>query len=255
MIKKSLEFFIQSHLFLSFSTFFFSLGLLKPQTNFMYFSLALSLAVFSVYNFNRINKLKQNRLHVSQMLFYSLKQKTLQFTSLLFLLASALLYFYFLKFNGASFVILCISGIITTFYIFSSKDFSVREIPVMKSFWIATVWTTTAIILPKISCNSLHWMDLHYFLLFFALTIPGDIRDYEKDKPSMKTIPQIFGIRKAETIFYSLLVLFLLLNNRNIFEIVLTIFIVLKLFRSRLYFRHELMDGLLFILGINYLYV
>ena len=60
MIKKSLEFLIQSHLFLSFSAFVFSQGILKNQPISLYFSLALAFAVFGIYNLNRINKLKKN---------------------------------------------------------------------------------------------------------------------------------------------------------------------------------------------------
>jgi hypothetical protein len=255
MIKKSLEFLIQSHLFLSFSAFVFSQGILKNQSISLYFSLALAFAVFGIYNLNRINKLKKNLLPHETGLFYRRNKNLLQFASIFSILLSISICLYFLKMTFVSISIVSLAGIITASYIFSIKELSVREIPGMKAFWIVLVWTFLAIILPKIIYNSFQWYDLHYFILFFALSIPGDIRDYEKDKPSMKTIPQILGIRKAETLFYSVIVLFLLLNNRNIFEIVLIIFIVLKLFRSRFYFRYELLDGLLFILGINYLFV
>ena len=255
MIKKSLEFLIQSHLFLSFSAFVFSQGILKNQPISLYFSFALAFAVFGIYNLNRINKLKKNLLLLETGLFYTRNKNLLQFASIFSILISISICLYFLKMNFVSISIVSLAGIITASYIFSIKELSVREIPGMKAFWIALVWTSLAIILPKMIYNSFQWYDLHYFILFLALSIPGDIRDYEKDKSSMKTIPQILGIRKAETLFYSLIVLFLLLDNRNILEIVLIIFIILKLFRSRFYFRHELMDGLLFILGIHYLYV
>ena len=127
----------------------------------------------------------------------------------------------------------------------------------MKIIWISAVWSIVAVVLPKSIMHSFSWYDLHYFFLFFALAIPGDIRDAAFDQPKMKTIPQLIGIRNAQILCFLLFSLYLIINvillKSNIISIIILLLSSLILLHKRIPFRYELMDGLLFAIGIFHL--
>jgi hypothetical protein len=54
MIKKLISFTIHAHVLLTIAAFVFSYGILKLGPNQLEFSLALSFAVFGIYNFHRL---------------------------------------------------------------------------------------------------------------------------------------------------------------------------------------------------------
>lgn len=254
MISKWLNFLVQSHLFLAISTYFFSIGILNQNDLSVHFSLALSLAVFGVYNSNRLNKLKKNQLPVDTRLWYQKNSVILYASTVFCILISALIYFYVLSHKPSALLMFLIIGLITALYIFSIKQINLRQIPGTKAIWISIVWTIISVIIPKLNLDSFSWFDLHYFILFYALTIPGDLRDMEFDNPKMKTIPQVIGSQKSQILFFILLVLFLVFNysleDRNPLAIIIVFLFSLILFAKRFTFRFELMDGILLILGI-----
>lgn len=256
MIKKWLTFSIQSHLFLAISTFVFSMGVLGQNQHALVFSFALSLAVLGVYNLNRLNKLKKEELPSEFLFWYKENQFLLSFLATFCLLISALLYVNLLREDIATFLLLVAIGIITILYIFSIKQLNIRQIPGTKSLWVSLVWTCIAVVIPKMTLGSFERNDLLYFILFFALTIPGDLRDSAFDSPRMKTIPQLIGNRTAELVFYGFIAVFLLLNYfmnpLSLIGIILVFIYILSLNRSS--FRYELMDGLLLVLGFIYLF-
>jgi hypothetical protein len=254
MIKKLISFSIHAHLFLAISAFVFSFGILKLEPNQLEFSLALAFAVYGVYNVHRLIKLRGNKLQLEMKDWYAKHQLFLKYSSLIALLISGILYLVLIKWSTLSTLILLASSLITVFYILKFKNLNLRLIPFTKSFWIALVWTLLAVVIPKLTIGSFQFYDLNFFVLFFALTIPGDIRDYETDKPEMKTIPQLIGKRNAEILFFVLILGFLLLNYPlNLSFLVLFIMITLftiVLFQKRIPFRYELMDGLLLVVGL-----
>jgi hypothetical protein len=148
-----------------------------------------------------------------------------------------------------------LTGLITALYIFTIKQANLRQIPGTKALWISIVWTIIAVVIPKLTLDSFSWLDLHYFILFYTLTIPADMRDMEFDNPKMKTIPQLIGNRKSKLLFYFLLILFLMINyllkDRNPIEISLVLLFSLILFAKRFSLRYALIDGILLILGIS----
>jgi hypothetical protein len=258
MILKWLNFLVQSHLFLTISTFFFSIGLLNWNESSILFSVALSLAVFGVYNLNRLNKLKKNQLPTEIRLWYEKYSVVLHSSAFLCISISALIYFYVLIQMPFSLLMLGVTGLITVLYIFTIKQVNLRQIPGTKALWISMVWTIMAVVIPKLTQDSFSWLDLHYFILFYALTIPGDMRDMEFDNPKMKTIPQQIGNRKSKFLFYFLLVLFLMINNlvedRSLIEIIPVFLFSLILFAKRFSLRYALMDVILLIFGISSLF-
>lgn len=98
------------------------------------------------------------------------------------------------------------------------KLFRLREIPYLKIFLIATVWSTSTILLPIVQSENsfsiahVAVMLVERFLFIFAITIPFDIRDLEADRQAnLKTIPMLLNSQKALSLsYFSLLAFFLI---------------------------------------------
>lgn len=116
--------------------------------------------------------------------------------------------------------------------LFKSKGrkFGLRNIPAVKLFMIALVWALSSVCLPYFELQSrgnfvlppvdLLILILKRFLFVVAITIPFDIRDMFQDAMfELKTIPTIFGERKAylfcQTMLAVYLVLLFLFQNKG----------------------------------------
>jgi 4-hydroxybenzoate polyprenyltransferase len=109
------------------------------------------------------------------------------------------------------------------------QKFGLRNIPGLKTFLIALVWTMSCVLLPVLEAQDLHLADISMrditlmiakrFLLIFALAIPFDIRDLFSDRQAgLKTIPVAWGEKNAYLFCQVLLagyivLLFLFRNN------------------------------------------
>ncbi len=98
----------------------------------------------------------------------------------------------------------------------SKKLFRLREIPYLKLFVIAFVWSTTTILLPVIHARQevdnveVLLMLVERFLFILAITIPFDIRDLDVDQSvGFRTIPIRIGERKSLLLSYFLLLIFI----------------------------------------------
>jgi 4-hydroxybenzoate polyprenyltransferase len=99
------------------------------------------------------------------------------------------------------------------------KVYSLREIPFIKIFLIALVWSVITIILPilymedtNINLNAV-MMFAERFLFISAMAIPFDIRDMTADlNAGIKTIPLVFGEKTANRMSNVLMILFILLT-------------------------------------------
>jgi hypothetical protein len=77
-----------------------------------------------------------------------------------------------------------------------------REIPGIKILMIAISWGWTAYYVPTLINGTVpHGSDyrilLAFILYIIAITIPFDIRDMRHDKPQMRTLPQVLGLKGA----------------------------------------------------------
>jgi hypothetical protein len=88
----------------------------------------------------------------------------------------------------------------------------IRNIFILKSTWLALVWTITTVVFPII--NSGNVFDLNkYFLIcvqrfcfIFSIALAFNIRDYSVDKSkNMKTIPSVWGISAAKIVAFAFL--------------------------------------------------
>ena len=108
--------------------------------------------------------------------------------------------------------------------VFSSngKKFGLRKIPGLKLFLIAFVWAFSAVVLPifelqssfafEIPFKDIAILTLKRFLFVAAITIPFDIRDIFQDKTfELKTIPTVFGEKKAYLLCQLILISYLIL--------------------------------------------
>ncbi len=129
--------------------------------------------------------------------------------------------------NTSSKILLVSLALVSVAYslpIFSINDkhFGLRNIPGVKLFLIAAVWSLSCVLLPilemessieaSVTMNDSIILIAKRFLFIAAITVPFDIRDLFQDKTSeLKTIPVILGERKALLICQGLLVIYMVL--------------------------------------------
>jgi 4-hydroxybenzoate polyprenyltransferase len=143
-------------------------------------------------------------------------------------------------------ILLFFIGVLSVAYalpIFSlhDKKFGLRNIPGIKLFLIALVWSLSTVLLPileldsstvfYISSSDTILLVAKRFLFVAAITIPFDIRDLFQDKSSaLKTIPVMLGEKNAYLFCQALLGAYLVLLflfresfDKNFFALTLTI--------------------------------
>ncbi|WP_449332179.1 hypothetical protein [Sphingobacterium kyonggiense] len=96
----------------------------------------------------------------------------------------------------------------------AGKKIGLRQVPGLKVFYIALVWSLSSVGLPVVELYANHavidWYMANYLglvkILFLLLcTLPFDIRDYEQDSYyKLKTIPIILGKEKAILLSYGM---------------------------------------------------
>lgn len=146
------------------------------------------------------------------------------------------------------------------------KKFGLRNIPGIKLFLIATVWSLSTVLLPILELDSSNLFHLpsgdtmilvaKRFLFVAAITIPFDIRDLFQDRSqALKTIPVMLGEKKAYLFCQGLLILYLVLLflfresfDRNFMALALTIILSgWLIFKSNLkrneYYYFLFLDG------------
>ena len=218
--------------------------------------LFVALSIIISYNFIRFYEIKKIRLSWFKEWFFDNNIKILILS-----LISVLLMFYtlfFTPFYLKSLFILIPFSFMTLFYAvplfkIGNVEFSFRNYPSIKIFSIAIAWAGISVFFPlyeaKISFSFDVYLEfLQRFSLLFAIIIPFDIRDINSDAINLKTIPQVFGVKKSKLIGFSLLIVALFLEvlkqptNINEFFIFITVLIITALFlvfstkkRSRYY--------------------
>lgn len=203
-----------------FSNFFVSLCVVAlTYRTFLYFNLtpsnALLVLVFSatyfIYNFQRLVRMNQNEIDEANIGFrmkwvYKNKQPIL-FT-IVFAATTIVISLFYIDIK--TIIILAIMGIFSVVYVvrfipYHNKWLALRDIPFLKIFVIAFVWTLVTGLLPLISGKELIQINLQHilflskqFLFVVAITIPFDIRDMKYDvEKGIKTFPLVMGVKKT----------------------------------------------------------
>ncbi len=176
---------------------------------------------------------------------------------------AALILFFQLPIQLSSLWILGLAGIIVMGYALPIPVVgkSLRDISGLKSLWITIVWVLL-LYFPLLQYNrTIDHTDLAIIGLFtFVQIIPFDIRDLSYDPVSMKTLPQLIGIRGSRltgTILIALLIPTIL--NIHPFHFLLIITALFALFGlwwkqtpERLLLLEFIWDGTLIVLGLYY---
>jgi 4-hydroxybenzoate polyprenyltransferase len=165
---------------------------------------------------------------------------------------------------------------LTIFYsipVFGHKKnlFRLREIPFLKIFLIAAVWSASTIFLPIVQSENSFGMAhvsailIERFLFILAITIPFDIRDLEADRhEGLKTIPIALNAKRSMVLSYLLLLSFFVISVihyqfRNDWYITGAIgisalstytFLKFPYFRNMTYYHYGILDGTMLLQGM-----
>lgn len=87
----------------------------------------------------------------------------------------------------------------------------VRSVPGIKIFFVAACLSITTVLLPLLQANYVLNLKVFVFLIqrFFlivVLIIPFEIKDVFADVPTLRTLPQVLGVKKTKVVAYCLLV-------------------------------------------------
>lgn len=190
-------------------------------SNWFLYALAISLATFSVYNLQRIYKFKKQTILQTET-YEWLKQRMYWMNPLAIIcgILALLLSAYLVKDVLSNGWLFLFTVLVSIFYVVPFFGKRLREIPFLKTFLIAVVWTSVLFYIPwlnegrktEVVQNEL----TAFFLLFSALTIPFDIRDMEQDRLQHKTLPLLFGVTVSKVVALALLAVFyLIIANIN----------------------------------------
>lgn len=268
---------IHSHIYISLGAVLLTVSAqiqlgMKPQWHPWLF--LIFFATLFEYNIHRLVTVLTNNEALKSEKYHWIRENLTKFYGLVFIS--------FIGFAGSAFLVkkevliaLAPLAILTIFYsipVFGNKKqlFRLRELPYLKIFLIAFVWSAVTILLPVIQSDMLFKTDhvvailVERFFFIFAIAIPFDIRDMETDKnEGLKTIPHLINEKKAMAISYLSLLLFFLIsffhyqskNNWFIIEALglsaLTTYLFLwsAKIRNTSWYHHGVLDGTLLLQG------
>lgn len=161
-----------------------------------------------------------------------------------------------------------LSVLVSIFYVVPFFGKRLREVPFLKTFLIAIVWTCVLFYIPwlnerrktEVVQNEL----TAFFFLFAALTIPFDIRDMEQDRMQHTTLALYLGVTISKLVSVVFLVVFyFIIANINqeigknvLFGIIVLLTSLLVLFtnsKRSIYFFAAL-DGTMVLFGLVYFF-
>jgi 4-hydroxybenzoate polyprenyltransferase len=193
------------------STLTFGIGSFQHFKNALLYAICSFFATLFVYNLQRLMRFEDVK-HQASLRHKWLVQhkKALILLSLTGLVGAA--FTYLILGIDNDFILLAVLTIIGFLYAFRIKGTSaVREIPFLKIYLIATVWSLVTVFWSSYREETLN-MDTLYLIIsvglyIVAATIPFDVRDLLYDHPKQKTIPQLAGINGSKWIGITLLLI------------------------------------------------
>ena len=214
LLKKIFDFYIFSNIHVALATFSLTkITLLQYKISENTIPFFVFFSTIVAYNLIRYYELNDSKDSWFRRWFYHnlVLLKLLTFISIfgiLFFLKEVLL---------ISLLLLIPFLLITIFYAipilkYKGKWKSIRNYPTLKIFSIGIAWAGITVLFPLV--NNKIDIDLIALLIFvqrilivIVITIPFDIRDVSYDCSSLKTIPQVYGIKKTKYIGVILLML------------------------------------------------
>jgi hypothetical protein len=259
---KTFLFFFHSYVLLAFVAFIFSLGILPHSLFSLEFSSAIALAVFGVYNGHRLLKFRQSKLTREMNAWLSKNLLAIRSFVVFGLVLSCVLFIHLFSLFSSAIFLLGITLLLSAFYSGLFPYLILREIPFLKAVLVTISWFIVLVYISKSYGHNFQYIDFSFLILFYALTLPSDLKDIKFDPASFKTIPQLIGSKKSLFLFNVLMALFLLLNCINgrlnlFYSISILLFLILL---TRYYllksssFRLELFDFSLVLVGLGFLF-
>lgn len=260
-----LKFLVQSNLVVSISGGFLTFGIAKHFSinHSIQYGLLVFLLIFAVYTLQRIaDKSGFHDVFLEKHDFSSIIVSVIALILALILGISLFNFSFLLVTLSLVFAFLCY------WYTMPVLGKKLREVPGIKIVVIAFTWTYACVFFPALNegveLNKLLILSCLIFIYITATILPFDIRDVATDKMKHGTIPQLIGVIPTKIIGILLLLIFVLgnlfyevvkLENwvffvATISQIILILFVSQK--RNYLYFG--LVDALIVLLGVSYLY-
>lgn len=175
-----------------------------------FYILFVGFATLATYNFQRIVKFRNRPEYLkagrNNWLFRNRKK-----LSLITLIAGIGTSFFAFYLPIQAYPTLFFMALLSLLYVVrfiprKGKRLALRDLPLMKVFLIALVWTVVSVVIPLQTgsgvestsfTRSFGLVLLEKFAFLMAITIPFDIRDVAFDDPNQQTIPQLLGVQKS----------------------------------------------------------
>ncbi len=193
-------------------------------------SILLFFSTLTAYNLQRIIKIKTAFPENPGERHNWIKENRI-FLMILSLISSIAALFY-IDFNQIeSLAIIILISFISIAYVYVNNGKGLREIPFFKIFLVGAIWGIGTVLIPlmyhTVNINQLHYLQiLRIITLIIAITIPFEIRDLKYDKPEIRTIPQVVGIKGSKiagiVLMLSFLAISVVLNTNNTADIIMT---------------------------------
>jgi 4-hydroxybenzoate polyprenyltransferase len=202
---KYLKLFVFSNLFIACAA-----GLMMMQTCMIFNLPATELSWLTffgtlfLYNFHRLYRFRKSRLVKDSRYQWVINHRSL--LVILSLISVAGAFFFTQKLRLQSFVYLLVLCFIALGYVieFIGKKphrKALRDLPGLKIFIIALVWSLFMVGLPSLQFDvvpeNVFLVLTEKCFFIFAITVPFDIRDQHFDKAHQKTLPQLLGTNGA----------------------------------------------------------
>lgn len=154
----------------------------------IFYPLFVFFAILFVYSFQRWYK--------NMSPFFSDSRRLIRpfYIFIFFLLSIIVLFLWSLDYRTVVILLFCLW--ISIWYVVPIFNLKLREIPMIKAPLVAIVWSIILVYVPLYFGKSdLSMLRSGLFCIyFFALAIPFDIKDMDKDPRKQFSIPQVFGV-------------------------------------------------------------
>jgi 4-hydroxybenzoate polyprenyltransferase len=212
-ISSIFEFYIKSSLHLSICVLaLLSITYLRINIEFDYVILFIVFnATIIVYNFIKYASTLPyyflvNNVSIKKIQYLSFFCGVCLFCSLFYIKIQTILFGIFIS-------IFCIIYVIP----FNRSKKNIRNYSRIKIFIVAFCWAMVTVLFPltvefEIDYLNASILFFQRFIFVVVYTLPFEIRDLKFDSIKLKTIPQLFGLKKTKQLAYLLLIFFLLIN-------------------------------------------
>ena len=137
--------------------------------------------------------------------------------------------------------------LICLLYVFplNHSESNFRNRSKIKLFLVAICWSGSTVLLPFIESQQMDYygstvLFIQFFLFVVIYSMPFEIRDLKYDSKELRTIPQIFGIKKSKYISYILSFIFISIsfinqskNNDLISDVLISVILIFIIYRTK----------------------